>query len=102
MLDGYPVNIKDVVYVLGVGSGTVTSITADGGFTVRTGNGEAFYRDGGYVGNQKRVFWSDPMIVTPPKDRRFWRAYVRMAQLLFKEGKEFYKYGDEIVDTEKE
>ena len=100
MLDGYPVNIKDVVYVLGVGAGTVTSITADGGFTVKTGNGEAFYRDGGYIGNQKRVFWADPMIVTPPKNSRFWRAYVHMAELLFKEAKAFYSYGEETAAEE--
>lgn len=95
MLDGYPVNNGDVVYVLGIGSGTVTSVNVDGGFTVRTGKGEAFYRDGGYIGNQKRVFWSDPFLVVPVKDRRFWRAFSHMVEQLYKECKEFYRYGEE-------
>lgn len=100
MLDGYAVNMGDVVYVVGVGSGTVTGVNMDGGFTVKTGNGETFYRDGGYIGNQKRVYWSDPYIVTPPKDRRFWRAYVHMAEKLFSEAKEFYRYGEATADNE--
>lgn len=94
MLDGSTVNIGDSVYVLGVGGGTVTSVNADGGFTVRTGNGEAYYRNGGYIGNQKRVFWADPYIVLPTKDRRFWRAYVQMASSLYSQAREFYRYGE--------
>lgn len=95
MLDGYPVEIGDVVYILGIGAGTVTGVNVSGGFTVKTGVGETFYRDGGYIGNQKRVYWSDPFLVTPVKDRRFWRAFVRMVNKLYAESKEFYRYGEE-------
>ena len=93
MLDGSPVAIGDSVYVLGIGSGTVTSVNVDGGFTVRAGSGEAYYRDGGFIGNQKRVFWADPLIITPPKNRRLWRAFVQIATLLFAKVEEVYQYG---------
>lgn len=94
MIDGYPVVIGDVVHVLGIGAGTVTSINSDGGFTVQTGNGEAYYRDGGYIGNQRRVYWADPLIITPPKNRRFWRAFTSVVSNLYAQCKVFYELGD--------
>lgn len=94
MLDGYPVNLGDVVHVLGIGAGTVTKVTNDGGFTVKTGNGEANYRAGGLIGNQRRVYWADPLIIIPPKNRRFWRAFVTLAEMLYQQCSVFYKLGD--------
>ena len=93
MLDGYPVAIGDPVYVMGIGSGVVTSTNADGGFSVRAGAGELYYRDGGYIGNQKRVFWADPMILTPPKNRRLWRCFVNVASVLYSQLEKVYKLG---------
>lgn len=95
MIDGYPVELGDTVYVLGIGTGNVVAVNNDGGFTVRTGNGEAYYRSGGYVGNQRRVYWADPMIVVPPKNRRLWRAFVKVAQVLFSQVSVFYKLGED-------
>lgn len=83
MLDGYPVLIGDTVHVLGIGSGQVVSVNSDGGFTVRTGAGDAYFRAGGLIGNQRRVYWADPMIITPPKNRRFWRTFVNLATVLY-------------------
>lgn len=83
MINGSPVNIGDAVYVLGIGSGTVTAIQNDGGFTVKTGSGSAHYRDGGYIGNQRRVYWTDPFILDPPKNRRLWRAFVKVVLMLY-------------------
>lgn len=96
MLDGYPVNVGDSVYVLGIGSGTVTSINSEGGFSVKTGNGEIYYRDGGYIGNQRRVYWEDPMIITPPKNRKFWKAFVAVTKVLYQQAATFYKQGATI------
>lgn len=94
MIDGSPVYIGDTVHVLGIGSGMVIAVNADGGFTVRTGRGETTFRDGGYIGNQRRVYWADPLIVTPPKDRRLWRAYVTVAQHLYDQAANFYHLGE--------
>lgn len=98
MLDGYPVNIGDVVYSLGVGTGTVTAVNADGGFSVKHGNGEVYYRDGGYIGNKKRVYWADPLIIVPPKDRRVWRAFCKIVVSLWGQLNTFTKLGADDVE----
>lgn len=90
MLDGHPVCMGDMVYILGVGMGKVVSTNLDGGFTVRTGNGDVYYRDGGYLGNQRRVYWNDPFIIVPPKNRRLWRSFVKIATILFGQMQEVY------------
>lgn len=102
MIDGQPVCIGDVVYILGIGAGTVISTNIDGGFTVRTGNGDVYYRAGGYLGNQRRVYWNDPFIVIPPKNRRMWRAFVKIATILFGQMQELYDMNktDDTEDTE--
>lgn len=99
MLDGYPVLIGDTVHILGIGAGQVVSVNADGGFTVRTGSGDAYYRDGGFIGNQRRVYWADPMIVVPPKNRRLWRAFISVATVMYKQLETVLKMGgwDETV-----
>lgn len=93
MLDGQPVVLGDSVFVMGLGTGTVTSVNSDGGFTVKTGTGESFFRDGGYIGNQKRVYWADPYIITPPKNRRLWRAFVGLAVALYEKVEVIYRLG---------
>ena len=102
MLDGYPVNVGDSVYVLGIGAGMVTSINSEGGFSVKAGNGEIYYRDGGYLGNQRRVYWADPLIVIPPKDRKFWKAFTTVCKTFYKQAATFNTLGDtvDVEDTE--
>lgn len=93
MMDGSPVHIGDVVYVLGLGAGTVSSVRDDGGFTVKTAGGEAYYRDGGYIGNQRRVYWHDPLIIIPPKDNKLWDAHKKMSQANFAMLEQLHRQG---------
>lgn len=93
MLDGYPVSLGDSVFVMGLGTGTVTSVNTDGGFTVKTGTSESYFRDGGYIGNQKRVYWADPYIITPPKNRRLWRAFVGLAVVVYEKVNTIFQLG---------
>lgn len=79
MIDGYEVNIGDNVYVSGIGTGTVISVNPDGGFSVRTGSGITYYRDGGFIGNIRKVYWADPIIINPPKDAQLWNTYKELA-----------------------
>jgi len=83
MIDGVKVNIGDTVYVLGIGSGQVTKVSSDGGFSVRTGSGEASYRSGGYVANKRRVYWANPIFITPPNDPVLWRAFTELSTDLY-------------------
>lgn len=75
MLDGVQVNIKDKVYVLGIGYGEVTSVSADGSFKVRIHNSVQEYRDGGMIGNIRKVFWHDPLFIVPPKEPSLWQLF---------------------------
>ena len=78
----------DQVYVLGVGQATVTRVTPDGGFDVQArGHGEVHFSSDGRLGRSgvQRVFYYDPVILTPPKDARLWNAFRRLAGKLYEE-----------------
>lgn len=80
MMDGQQVLINDSVHVLGVGDGVVNSVSADGSFSVRVGGGSTFRcRADGYVGNVRKVFWHNPMVIVPPKNLKLWLNFTRMA-----------------------
>ena len=80
MIDDVEVKIGDVVYVLGSGQAEVISVSNDGSFTVKIGSrGTQLIRNGGYIGNSRRVFWHDPFILVPPKDQTLWLAFKNMA-----------------------
>lgn len=74
MIDGYNVNVGDTVFILGVGRGTVSSISDDGSFSVKVGRGIQHFADGGMVGNVRRVYWHDPVLFNPPKDANLWNT----------------------------
>lgn len=93
MLDGESVVIGDTVFVQGVGAGTVIRVEADGGFVVKTGNGQQHYRSGGMIGNVRKVYWHDPVIVTPPKNLRLWNAFVAMAKTDYAQVKGLFETG---------
>lgn len=79
MLDGVEVNVNDTVFVLGIGYGTVSSVSADGSFKVKIGRGTQEYRDGGMLGNVRKVFWHDPLFIVPPKDATLWATFKEQA-----------------------
>ena len=77
MLNGSPVNVGDTVYILGIGTGRVVGTDESGGFSVQAGGrGTLYYRDGGMVGNARRVYWHDPVFIDPPKDLNLWTAFM--------------------------
>jgi len=78
----------DQVFVLGLGAGQVTRVGPDGTFVVGvSGRGEMHYTANGTIGasQARRVYWHDPVVVTPCKDQDLWETYVRMSRRLFKE-----------------
>ena len=79
MLDGVEVQIKDTVYVLGIGYGEVVSVSSDGSFKVKIGRSVQEYRSGGMLGNNRRVFWHDPLYIVPPKDATLWSIFKEQA-----------------------
>ena len=84
MLNGSPVNVGDTVYILGIGTGKVVGTDESGGFSVQAGaRGTLYYRDGGMVGNARRVYWPDPVFIDPPKDLNLWTAFMDSAKGLY-------------------
>lgn len=75
MLDGVQLSIGDTVYVLGIGYGSVHSVSSDGSFKVKIGRSIQEYRDGGMIGNVRKVYWHDPLFIVPPKDATLWAAF---------------------------
>lgn len=79
MLDGVQLSIGDTVYVLGIGYGSVYSVSSDGSFKVKIGRSTQEYRDGGMIGNVRKVYWHDPLFIVPPKDATLWAAFKEQA-----------------------
>lgn len=79
MLDGVEVNVRDVVYVLGLGYGEVVSVSTDGSFKVKIQRSTQEYRDGGKIGNVRKVYWHDPLFIVPPKDATLWATFKEQA-----------------------
>lgn len=102
MIDNEEVNIGDAVFVLGIGTGTVKSISADGSFTVQTGRGIQTYRNGGYLGNSRRVYWHDPFILLPPKNLALWQALKRMVETDYNMIKELMRTDSPLGDKHDE
>ena len=102
MMDGSEVKLGDSVYVTAIGSGTVVAVSSDGGFTVKVGNSMFSIRADGYVGNVRKVYWHDPMVIVPPKDLKLWTTFNKMATTNYKMLQELFREGNdgEITATE--
>lgn len=104
MIDGYPVHVNDNVFVLGVGYGSVTRVSNDGAFSVRTGQGNMNFSTGGMVGTNKRmVYWDDPIVVLPCYNKHLWRTYIKVTRYIFGMLESLFRTGnvpevDENVD----
>jgi hypothetical protein len=82
------VRVTDSVFILGQGVGTVTKVLPDGSFVVKVQNrGEQHYSVYGTLGSasDQRVFYQDPILVTPPRNDRLWRVYSRITKSLYNE-----------------
>ncbi len=99
MIDNEEVHIGDRVYVIGTGYGTVASVNRDGGFSVRIGSGEVFFRDGGFIGNQRRVYWHDPVFIHPSKSGTLWRVFKKSAATLYEQ---IQGFRDELLSIARE
>ena len=77
-LDGTELKLHDRVYDLMNGYGDVTE-TTNSGFTVTFYNRRRLtFEVGGTIGDIRRVFWHDPLILAPPKDATEWQHLIRI------------------------
>jgi hypothetical protein len=81
------VRLSDSVYVLGFGPGTVVRVLPGaGGFVVNVpGRGDKHFTVDGCVGvgTDRRVYFQNPIVVEPPRNKKLWDAYVDLSRRLF-------------------
>lgn len=83
-LDNSPINLNDSVYDLVYGVGSVTSVT-DTVISVKFKNGRTLSYDvGGRINGIRRLFWHDPLIIAPPKNKRIWDTFRRIVLDVYK------------------
>lgn len=95
MLDGANVSLGDSVYVDAIGTGTVVSLSSDGGFAVKVGNSIYNIRSGGYVGNVRKVYWHNPLMVIPPKNLHLWNTIKGMTERNYKMLQDLFREGND-------
>lgn len=89
-MDGAQVRRGDTVHDVVYGAGTVTHLYPEGRGTVSFGllNGatKTFHFETGTTGTSatRTLFWSQPFIVPPPKERGKYNAFMQVAEALAK------------------
>ena len=98
-------HLLDSVFVMGQGYGRVAKILPDGSFVVAVpGRGEQHFSAAGTLGSSlvRKLYYQDPIIVEPPKNKAVWLAYKRLAEALYKEVAALSGSGDLALPEEEE
>lgn len=84
MINGKAVSVGDRVYDKNNGYGRIVDVERDQSFTVqfsKTGNKR--FSQGGHFGKERRVYWHDPMIVDPMKNKALWTAFCTITKVIY-------------------
>lgn len=77
-LDNEPVLLNDLVFDMMYGKGEVVSFD-DNAMQVLFANGRKItYDTTGHLNGIRRVYWHNPLIITPPKDETKWNAFLHV------------------------
>lgn len=76
--------INAEVYDIQQGFGTIIQVEPDMSFVVDFKGGRTLrYASGGFVGNSRRVYWNNPIIVEPEDDdRQIWTTFVTVTKAI--------------------
>lgn len=66
-MDGYTVELNDIVWDILLETGQVVTLNADGSFVVAFGDRLVTYQKGGYYAGVKRLYWRNPILMLPQK-----------------------------------
>ena len=70
--------IDDRVFDIANGYGTVHSISKKK-FVVLFDNGRRIeFNANGSLGGTRRIYWHDPIVVAPPRDKTKWEGFIRL------------------------
>lgn len=73
-LNGENISVKDRVFDVLKGEGTVTGLEFNQISTLFDDGTRIRYQNEGYYGGIKRLYWQDPVAVEPTKDANRWET----------------------------
>ena len=84
MINGSVPVVGKQVYDMNLGYGKIISVEPDMAFVVDFGgNRRLRFSAGGFVGNIRRVYWENPVVVEPMADDTTWQAFVNVARQMY-------------------
>lgn len=84
MINGTSPVVGKQVYDMNLGYGKIISVEPDESFVVDFGAGRRQrFSTGGFVGNIRRVYWENPVVVEPMADDTSWQTFVSVARQMY-------------------
>lgn len=84
MISGAEPILGRQVYDINLGYGEIISVEPDMAFVVDFGSRrKQRYSTGGFIGNVRRVYWDNPIVVEPGPDEVNWLAFVEITRKLY-------------------
>lgn len=84
MINGTVPIVGKQVYDMNLGYGKIISVEPDMAFVVDFGAGRRQrFSTGGFVGNIRRVYWENPVVVEPSADDAGWQTFVTIARQMY-------------------
>lgn len=84
MINGTAPVVGKQVYDMNLGYGKIISVEPDLSFVVDFGAGRRQrFSTGGFVGNIRRVYWENPVVVEPMSDDTSWQTFVSVARQMY-------------------
>lgn len=84
MINGSVPVVGKQVYDMNLGYGKIISVEPDMAFVVDFGgNRRQRFSAGGFVGNIRRVYWENPVVVEPMADDTTWQTFVNVARQMY-------------------
>lgn len=84
MINGKAPYLGAELYDIQHGFGTVAQVEPDMSFVLDFKGGRtARYSSGGFVGNARRVYWNNPIIVEPEDDKDIWTTFITIVRPIY-------------------
>lgn len=72
------------VYDIMSGYGRIISVEPDESFVVEfSKKSKLRFSSGGYLGNQRRIYWDNPIVVEPTATDKNWQVFLSVARQIY-------------------
>jgi hypothetical protein len=84
MINGAEPVVGKQVYDMNLGYGRIIAVEPDLSFVVDFGaSRRQRFSTGGFVGNIRRIYWENPVVVEPMADDTSWQTFVSVARQMY-------------------